>query len=228
LSSLQLAGHGGTSVTIDACMTCQAFWFDQYESLRLAPASTLRLFALIGERAAAPKTPLRPPLRCPRCRSLLLLTHDRQRSTPFRYYRCADGHGRLCTFFDFLREKDFVRPLTGPQLAELRASLHHVNCANCGAPVDIARRSDCDQCGSPLSMLDMKQAGALVAQLQAAAEPKRIDPALPLQLERVRRDVEATFSAAGGDREWWRDAPSSDLVEAGLAAVARWFRNRTS
>lgn len=229
MASMKLGGHQGATVAIDACTPCQAFWFDQYESLKLSPASTLRLFALIGERSAAAKTPLRDQLRCPRCRSLLLLTHDRQRSTPFRYYRCPNRHGRLSTFYDFLREKDFVRPLSGPQLAELRATIQLVNCSNCGAPIDIATRSDCAQCGSPVSMIDMKQAGALVAQLRAAAEPKPIDPALPIELARVRRDVEATFAAAGvADDQWWRDAAGSDLVGAGLAAIARWFTTRAS
>ncbi len=48
-----LDGHLGRSVAIDLCLGCQLFWFDQGESLQLAPRSTLRLFRLIGEQAAA-------------------------------------------------------------------------------------------------------------------------------------------------------------------------------
>ena len=58
-------------------------------------------------------------MQCPRCRGRLRLTHDRQRNTSFTYLRCRNGHGRLTTFFDFLREKDFVKPLTAQQLADL-------------------------------------------------------------------------------------------------------------
>jgi hypothetical protein len=64
------------------------FWFDRHENLRLAPAATLELFGLIGEAAAArqgPKTALAVVLQCPRCRSRLRVTYDRQRNTPFRY-----------------------------------------------------------------------------------------------------------------------------------------------
>ena len=66
--------------------------------------------------------------------------------------------------------------------------------------------------------------GFIAGQLRQAAEPKPIDPALPFELARARREVEASFAAAGGSHEWWRDASTTGLVEAGLAAVARWFR----
>ena len=47
-----LDGHLGRPVTIDLCIACHVFWFDQNESLQLAPRSTLRLFRVIGEHAA--------------------------------------------------------------------------------------------------------------------------------------------------------------------------------
>jgi hypothetical protein len=71
-------------------------------------------------------------------------------------------------------------------------------------------------------MLDMKQAEQLVIQLRKASEPRPIDPALPMELARVRREVEASFASLGSGKEWWDDASSSGLVEAGLSAVARW------
>ena len=115
--------------------------------------------------------------------------------TRFSYLKCPNDHGRLTTFFDFLREKDFIRPLTPEQLQELRQNVQTVNCSNCGAPVDVARASACGHCGSPLSMLDLQQAAALVEQLQRADTRERqpIDPALPLGLPRARREVEAAF-----------------------------------
>jgi len=220
-----LDGHLGTSVTIDLCLPCQVFWFDSHESVHLTPGATLALFRLIGEQSGRRPFTHGDVAHCPRCRAGLRLTHDMQRTTRFSYLRCPNEHGRLTTFFDFLREKDFIRPLTSQQVAELREHVQTVNCSNCGAPVDLARESGCGHCGSPLSMLDMKQAAALVDQLQNAErrEHQPIDPALPLELARARREVEEAFSGFSGSA-WLRETSSSDLVEAGLLAVAQWLK----
>jgi hypothetical protein len=73
-------------------------------------------------------------------------------------------------------------------------------------------------------MLDLKQAEAVVRQLQHASEPKPIDPALPIELARARREVELAFASADTGRDLWKDASSIGLLGAGLAIVARWFR----
>src|SRR6186713_2999326 len=112
MTALSLDGHLGRPVAIDLCHTCQAFWFDGYESLQLAPASVLRLFREIGERVGAAATPLSDASRCPKCGQQLSLVKDQQRSTRFEYRGCPQRHGRLISFFNFLREKDFVRPLS--------------------------------------------------------------------------------------------------------------------
>ena len=225
MTALTLEAHLGTTVTIDLCAPCQAFWFDQRESLQLRPGSTLRLFRLIGDQASSPRVALSNVLRCPHCGSRLLPTHDRQRNTPFRYWRCDHGHGRLITFFDFLREKEFIRPLSPQQLDELRQNIQMVNCSNCGAPIDLATASSCTHCGSPVSMLDMKQAEQMVTQLQQAdLHAQSIDPTLALQLERAKREVEASFASFQSDADWWQHASSAGLVEAGLTAVARWLK----
>lgn len=220
---MRLDGHGGTSIVIDTCSACQAFWFDQHESLQLAPASTLKLFSLIGEQKAAGSAPLPSVMRCPRCSSRLVATNDLQRNTPFRYRRCDAGHGRFIGFVDFLREKDFIRPLTRAQLQELRSNVHCVNCSNCGASIDLAKGSACSHCGSPLSMLDMKQAEAVVRQLQAASQPRPIDPTLPVELARARLQAEAAFSHGSGEA-WWSEVSSAGLVQAGVNAVLRWLK----
>lgn len=208
----------GRSVAVDLCFGCQLFWFDRGESLQLSPASTLKLFRTIGEHGAQSRRPLPTELSCPRCRSGLRLAHDRQRNTRFQYWRCAAGHGRLTSFFDFLREKDFVRPLSKEQVESLKRSVSAVNCSNCGAPVDLARGSACAHCGSPLSMLDLEQAGRLVAQLREADRTDRpVDPTLPLEMERARREVEAAFASFQKQPEWTID------VGSGLAALARWL-----
>jgi Zn-finger nucleic acid-binding protein len=220
-----LEGHLGTKVTIDLCEGCQAFWFDGRESLQLSPGATLQLFQTIGEQAAQTRQPSRDGLKCPRCDARMKIVSDLQRSTRFQYRQCPQRHGRFITFFDFLREKNFIRPLSRQQIDELRQHLPAVHCSNCGASVDLARGSMCGHCGSALSMLDLKQAGALVQQLRDADRGKDgVDAALPLHLSRARRDVEASFAAFERDQSWFEDVSSVGLVQAGLTAVNRWMK----
>ena len=216
-----LDGHVGRTVIIDVCLPCQSFWFDAHESVQLSPGGTLALFRLIGEHSGKRTFSNADLARCPRCHARLRLTHDMQRMTRFSYLRCPKDHGRLTTFFDFLREKDFIRPLTPEQLRELRENVQTVNCSNCGAPVDVAHASACAHCGSPLSMLDLHQAEALVTQLQKAdaRQHQPIDPMLPFELLRARRQVEALFPQDPG-----KDWSGTDLVDAGIQAVASWLK----
>jgi predicted amidophosphoribosyltransferase len=165
----------------------------------------------IGEHTASGKQLNADNLRCPRCAGPLKHTNDMQRSTRFSYWRCLKEHGRFIRFFEFLREKNFVRPLSPQQIAELRQNLQTVNCSNCGAPVNLESGAVCSHCGSPISMLDMRQPELLLNELkQTAAKP--IDPSWLLELTRERRD-----------QEWWSDASTSGVVQAGLGAVARWL-----
>ena len=223
-----LEGRLGRTVTIDLCHQCQGFWFDAHESLNLTPGSTLKLFRVIGENVTRPQRTNADLAKCPRCRAHLRRTHDIQRNTKFEYLSCPHSHGRLTTFFDFLREKDFIRPLTPQQIEELRRNVGSVNCANCGAAVDLTSGAACAHCGTPLSMLDVKQAEKLVEQLQKAEDRARqpVDPSLPLALERVRRQTERQFRGFSDDEHLWLrlvEPGGSDLVVSGLQLVARWF-----
>jgi hypothetical protein len=229
MSAQTLDGHLGTKISIDLCFPCQVFWFDAKESLSLSPGAVLTLFREIGERAM--DSPTRAPAdtrpACPRCHVRLFQTHDRQRNTPFQYLRCPKDHGRLITFVEFLREKDFIRPLSGQQIADLRQSVPIVNCSNCGAPIELAKSSACGHCGAPLSMLDFKQTSALVAALREADRPDRpIDPTLPLRLERARREVEASFAGFEQHESWFTEVTRGGLVGAGLSALARWLKEQ--
>jgi len=219
METLTCDGHMGTHIELDLCPGCQVFWFDRLESLRLAPGATLRLFRVISERKQVPPGPLKQPLACPRCDLRLLVTHDRQRNTPFQYWRCARDHGRLITFFDFLREKDFIRPLTPPQLAELRAHVQMINCSNCGAPIDLVHASHCEHCGAAISMLDLKQIERTAAELQQADEQsKTVDPALPLRLALEKQHVEALFASLRASQT--ESGGPLGLLEMGLKLLA--------
>jgi hypothetical protein len=188
-----LGGHMGTAVVIDVCPPCQAFWFDGRESLQLTPASVLKLFRIIGNAAATARHALPTRTTCPRCSLALVPVEDMQRTTKFRYRRCPSQHGRFITFFDFLREKNFVKPLSQEQLTDLRAHLETVNCSNCGAPVDLEKTSVCSHCTSPLSMLDMKHAQSVVEGLREAdSDLATVDPMLALERIRARLRADRT------------------------------------
>ncbi len=178
MQRLALEGQLGTTVAVDACLSCRVFWFGHLKELQLAAAGTLHLFGVIASTPDAGAA-LPGVLRCPECRSRLVLTHDMQRSTRFEYWRCDAGHGRLVAFVDFLREKDFVRSLTPSQIDDLRKTVRVVTCDHCGAPIDLARDSTCAHCGSPVSFLDPAQMGRTIAQLQDAAAGRAAGGAPP-------------------------------------------------
>ena len=221
MEALALGGRLGTEVPIDLCRTCHLIWFDKLESVKLAPGGTLKLFRLIGEHRQKPPAPVTDMMKCPRCDIRLLLTHDRTRSSRFRYWRCARDHGRLITFFDFLREKDFIKPISPQQLAELRENVQTIHCSNCGAPIDLARDSACAHCASPLSTIDVKEIERVANELRDADEASRtIDPALAVNLALEKMKVETLFRSLREDNDWNASSPLG-LVEAGLWFVSR-------
>ena len=226
MTNMMLADRVGGPVEIDICANCHAFWFDKYESLKLSAGSTLRLMKFIGESSTAGKAPFSETMSCPRCRGQLKVTHDLQRSTRFSYFRCPNDHGRFIRFFEFLREKNFIKPLSAEQVDVLRQSVQTVNCSNCGAPIDLSKSSSCTHCGSALSMLDMKQSEKLLKELKDAAEPKPIDPDLALKLAWAKREAELPFGRQSNAGLWDDLNSASGLVEDGLDAVARWL-NKT-
>jgi endogenous inhibitor of DNA gyrase (YacG/DUF329 family) len=231
MSRLPLDGHYGAAIDLDLCEHCHGIWFDRRESLRLTPGATVRLFEIIHDAPPAPATPSAPKRSCPRCQDPLVETSDRQRNTPFRYWRCGRGHGRYITFFDFLREKEFIRPLDAAQLEALRQHARSVNCSNCGAPIDLRTASRCTYCRTPLSMLDFAQVERTLERLRKSEE-ERVEkaaaasahPALALSLLRERRQVERFFDEAEQRTDWSAFSASGGLVEAGLRAVVGMLR----
>jgi AmmeMemoRadiSam system protein A len=210
MRSLTLDAHYGEQVTIDLCGECHGFWFDGMEHLRLAASATLSLFEIIdaerGERHSLPDRQT-----CPRCRLTLRATEDRQRSTTFHYWRCPSGDGRFMTFVDFLREKDFVRPLDEKQLADLRARMQSIKCSNCGAMLDLNKDTVCGYCRTPLMMIDFEQVGKVVQQLREEASRPAVDP----------QDLAPVLSLL---RDGWQPDGEHEPVEGGLGQVVAILR----
>jgi hypothetical protein len=141
-------------VALDFCFPCQVIWFDNFESQQLTPGAVIEVFKALNEHQAPSRNTLPGILSCPRCRAHLALTHDLQHTTRFTYFRCELCNGHLSPFFQFLLEKNFVRPVTGPELAALKAKVRMIQCSNCGAPLDLEHDTACKFCGSPISILD--------------------------------------------------------------------------
>ena len=215
MTSQALQGKYGQPLGLDLCFGCGVAWFDGYESLLLAPGAILALFTAIHEhRVEQQRRPLGSPA-CPRCRMTLVETHDRQRHVQFRYWRCVAEHGRLTTFVEFLREKDFVRPLAPSEVVDLQARVQTVRCDGCGAAVDLARGSTCDYCRSPVSTLDPAHVERVLRELHAAEEKRQtVDPLLPARLLMDRLAVDDFFRRI--EHESGRNV---DLVGAGIGAV---------
>lgn len=213
----------GAQITVDVCAPCQAFWFDQHTDLQLSPAATLELMKYIGEHSSSSKPALSQTLRCPRCGTALTLAHNMARSVRFTYWQCPNEHGHFILFFEFLKEKNFIHPLSPAEIQQLRVSIQTVNCSSCGAAIDLRSNSACPYCHSPIAILDLNQQQQMLAQLKEAAAPKPADPMLPFKLARAKMEASAVF--AEHDDQWWIDARSGDLVQAGLNTVARWLAN---
>jgi endogenous inhibitor of DNA gyrase (YacG/DUF329 family) len=216
---LRLARKLDGEVTVDLCADCQALWFDAFESVQLTPGGTLALFDAVRTARPGQQRALAATLPCPRCTLPLALTQDVQHTTRFSYYRCASGHGRFTPFVQFLREKDFIRPLTPAELARLRATIRTVRCSSCGAPVDLESNTACPYCRAPISILDPEAIAATVGAL-TAAETRRatvdVDALVDVMLDAHR-------AAQQSERDDARRSPGAaaavDLVLLGLAAL---------
>jgi hypothetical protein len=222
--ALDLSRKPFGALTVDLCAQCQVVWFDTFESLQLTPGATLDLLRAIHQAQAATAHALTPPLSCPRCDTVMALTQDVQHTTRFSYYRCRYGHGRLTPFFQLMREKNFIRPLTPVELARLAANVKTVRCASCGAPVDIEHTTMCSYCQSPVMVLDPDAVQRTLAEF-AAAERQRVTP-------EPDRQGDAIIALAKLEQEMARARAADDggvtvdLVGLGFAALGRFLQWR--
>jgi len=172
-------------VDLDLCFSCQSLWFDEHESLQLAPAGVIALFQLIHDHRDDLRQPLADLLRCPRCAERLIPSQDRVKSGLFNYLRCGQQHGRFTVFSQFMIEKGFVRQLTGSEINELKVRLGVIRCTGCGAPVDIRKESACSHCRAPIAILDATAVEKALAGYQQAAQRGVTAPSPELMAETI-------------------------------------------
>jgi hypothetical protein len=210
-------------VELDLCFACQGIWFDDYESLHLAPAGVIDLFKLIHERRDGQRLPLASPLRCPRCNEKMIQSQDRVKSGLFNYQRCGQ-HGRFITFAQFMIEKGFVRQLTGAEIDEIKVRIGTVRCTGCGAPVDIRKDSACTHCRAPIAILDPQAVEQALSGYREAAAKQAAPPAPALLAETI---LYAERERSRQQRERGNgvlDAEIGDLLLDGVAMVWNMVR----
>jgi hypothetical protein len=220
-------------VRVDLCFTCAGIWFDRLASVELAPDGVVQLFKQIESRRSEPRRPVASRLSCPRCTDPLALSSDLSKAGRFSYFRCPRGDGRFTPFFQFLKEKQFVRTLNAAELQRVRAEVRQIQCSECGAPIDLQKTSQCDFCHAPVSFLDpdavakaMKMWTEAQDRRQAAPTPESLGYALrQMQLPQTQGASPARTGALhlltdviAGD-----DAPAVDLVMLGIRALGRLF-----
>lgn len=210
---VQLTSH---AVDVDACPDCRLLWFDQWESTRLAPRAVLTLFQFIGGATGQSPTPLASRFSCTRCQNALEFTRDRQRTTAFTYWRCSLGHGRLISFNQFLREKNFIRAPSPAELARLRETVKQISCSQCGAPIDLAADSGCSHCGAPIALVDPEGVAKAIRELNSPRSDAQVTGADATRQALSDAQIEALF-----DRERMRErADHNDLLVVGMRAVS--------
>jgi hypothetical protein len=233
-----LEKHDRRTLQLDLCFVCAGIWFDHLESVQLAPSAVIELFKEIyAHRDDAPR-PQATQLACPRCRDTLVLSFDVSKTGRFSYFRCPRGEGRFTPFFQFLREKQFVRNLTEAELRRVRAQVRQIRCSECGAPIDLEHDSVCKYCRAPVSFLDAEAVEKAVRMWSSAADRGPVGPttsALGDTLQHIQLDQRHTAPAPGarlGDgllldsKAALNPGPAVaglDLVALGIHAIGRLF-----
>ena len=205
-------------ISAEFCFACQVVWFDQHDCAQLSPGAVLEVFKALNENRSEARNALPALLDCPRCHTRLALTQDLQHTTHFSYYRCPFGHGRLSSFLQFLLEKNFIRPVSGEELAALKAKVRTIQCSNCGAPVDLQRSIACGYCHTPISILDPDAVSKTVVAL-AAAEAKR----KAVNVDALA-DIIMQQPAPGSSSPLSTEIPLGDLIVVGIGIVAALLR----
>jgi hypothetical protein len=225
-------GHEQGAVRVELCFACAGIWFDHLASIQLAPAAVIELFKEIQSHRDAAPQPVANRLACPRCESELSLSFDLSKSGRFSYYRCPKGDGRFTPFFQFLREKQFVRSLTAGEVQRLRTQVRQVRCSECGAPIDLEHSTQCQYCHAPISFLDPDAVEKALHMWSDAENRRRAGPTpqavadalSSMQLPHAQPNMPGVhfgISASAGSAS--AAGSGLDLVAMGLQAIGRLF-----
>ena len=234
MEAVALQNHIGMPVEIDVCHPCHLIWFDHLESVSLSAGSVIDMFKRIHAMRNEARSIVGMQSACPICSTRLTNASDLARGGRFTYHRCANGHGRLIAFTQFLREKNFIRSLQPHEIKALSVKVKQVRCSSCGAGVNIEHDSSCRHCGSPISVLDEaaveKALGALHAKevKRTTFDPAKVGEALTMRQPQRGREISAAGTPIGAS---WGDNVSvgaglADLVEIGIGTALAAFFDR--
>ncbi len=238
MEAVSLASNIGTGIVIDVCWPCNMIWFDHMESTSLSAASVIVLFKRIHEARDGDRNLVSLNMRCPTCSSGLKLTNDLGKNGRFSYYRCEMGDGRVISFTQFLREKNFIRSLSQIEIKSLSAQVKQIRCSSCGGSIDLVKDTACSHCGSAISVLDREAvekaltafAAKDAAQLKASADgqiPRQemdaIADVLTQRAGKLQQKLPAPIFPSYSDSSWLVDIAShgisTDLIQEGIGAL---------
>lgn len=205
--------HIGKPVEIDICWSCHLIWFDHLESASLSGESVIKLFREIHGHRDDARTTVASRVNCPTCRDTLTHAYDFSRGGRFSYHRCPQSHGRLITFVQFLREKQFVRTLSDHELTTLSAKVKQIRCSSCGAGINIEKDRACTHCGSPVSVLDENAVAKALANHSKKPPPPATDPANLPNVSYPSRGAPTPIEPES------HEAGLTDLVLSGIALI---------
>jgi hypothetical protein len=236
MESVALESHIGTPVEIDACWPCHVIWFDNMESASLSPGSVIELFRRIHGARDGGRNLLKMVVDCPQCTTSLKHTSDLAKGGRFSYSRCANGHGRLISFTQFLREKNFIRSLQPHEISSLAIKIKQIRCSSCGGPISLESDKACTHCGAAISVLDETAVENALLKLhdkevrRTTIDPERMNEALLASESNARRArrLHAINASQAGTLDWLSASRPTgglaDLVDLGIgAALAAWL-----
>lgn len=219
----KLAGR----LDINVCVQCSVTWFDNAESVQLAPSAVVELFKIVNSTSDKPRLPLASSLPCPRCRVKLNLTHDICKAGRISYYRCPT-HGRLTPFYQFLKEKHFIRLLSPRELGQLRVEVKQIKCSGCGGAINLEKDTACSYCGAAIAVLDADAVSKAMEIWAASAERQRNSS--PAEISKATLMLaEARFKLAEKESRSLPDAlfgnvSNADLMSTCITTLGGLFR----
>ena len=210
----QLVQHDHSTVRVDLCFGCGGIWFGHSVSVQLAPSAVITLFKEIYAHRGDARRPVANRLSCPRCNTSLTHSFDLSKAGKFSYFTCPRGDGRFTPFYQFLREKQFVRVPTTVELEHIRAQVGQISCSECGAPINLQHDSECEYCRAPVSFLD----------------PDAVERAVRMWSDAEHRRARAPSqeAVAGALQRMPANLPEQrdpDLISSGIHAIARLFEH---